>query len=191
MARERRPAVTRAWVALLYSIVLGGGRRVVMADLRDLAATLGFARPRTLLASGNLIFEADAPDARAVEAALEPAFATAFGRAIDIVVRDAAAWPRLMAGNPFPEAAAREPARVAVRVMRAPAGREVAERLEPFRDRGERLALVDGDIWVHMPNGFAASRLSAAITPARAGGAGTFRNWNTVRKIGAALELSG
>ena len=70
----------RTWVALLYSIVLGPGRRVVMADLRALAGELGFERPRTLLATGNLIFEAEAADARAVEARLEPAFAARFGK---------------------------------------------------------------------------------------------------------------
>ena len=178
--------MTRTWVALLYSIVLAPGRRVVMADLRALAGELGLAEPRTLLATGNLVFAGDG-EARALEARLERAFAARFGRHVDIIIRDAAAWPRLMAGNPFPEASEREPARVAVRVMRAPAGADVAARLAPYCAVGERIAVVDGDLWVHLPNGIGASRLSGAITPARAGGAGTFRNWNTVRRIGSLL----
>jgi uncharacterized protein (DUF1697 family) len=179
--------MTRIWVALLYSIVLGPGRRVRNDELAALAAELGYRRPRTLLASGNLIFEADAPDERAVEARLEPAFAARLGRPIDIIVRAGDRWPALMRGNPFPDAAEREPSRVAVRIMRDPAGPEVTERLAPYRGEGEGLALVDGDIWVHLPNGSAGSRLASAITPDRAGGAGTFRNWNTVRKIDAAV----
>jgi uncharacterized protein (DUF1697 family) len=179
--------MSRTWVALLYSIVLGPGRRVVMADLRALAERLGYARPRTLLATGNLIFEAAAADARAVEARLEPAFAAAFGRPIDIIVRAAPGWERLIRGNPFPEESERHPARVSVRVMRTGIGPEVAARLEPYRAEGERLAVVGGDLWLSLPHGVAGSRLAAAVTPARAGGAGTFRNWNTVRRIGAAL----
>ena len=179
--------MTRTWVALLYSIILGPARRVRNDELAALAADLGYRRPRTLLASGNLIFEADAPDERAVEAMLEPAFAARLGRPVDIIVRAGDRWPALVRGNPFPEAAAREPSRVAVRIMRDPAGPQVAERLAPYRAEGERLALIDGDIWVHLPNGSAGSRLASAITPARAGGAGTFRNWNTVRKIGAVV----
>ncbi|HET9067689.1 MAG TPA: DUF1697 domain-containing protein, partial [Amaricoccus sp.] len=178
--------MSRPYVALLYSIVLGPGRRVVMADLRALAEDLGFRRPRTLLASGNLLFEAEAEadgGEREIEARLEPAFADRFGRAIDIIVRAGADWPRLMAGNPFPEAAAREPARVAVRVMRAPADAAAVERLTPRLGPGERLAVVGGDLWVHVPQGFAPSRLPGAITPRREG-VGTFRNWNTVRRIG-------
>jgi uncharacterized protein (DUF1697 family) len=71
--------VTRRWVALLYSVVLPGGR-LAMADLRDLAAGLGLGAPRTLLATGNLLFEADAADAAELEARLEPAFAARFGK---------------------------------------------------------------------------------------------------------------
>lgn len=178
--------MSRTWVALLYSIVLGPGRRVVMRELRDVAGGLGFGDPRTLLASGNLIFEADG-GARELEARLEPAFAGHFGRHVDIILRDGADWPRLMAGNPFPEAAARDPARLAVRVMRAPLDPAMPEAFRRYMAAGDRMAVVDGDLWLHLPGGFGTSRLAGALTPARAGGAGTFRNWNTVRRIGAAL----
>ena len=182
--------MSRQWVALLYSVAVAPGRRVRNEELVALAEGLGFTRPRTLLATGNLIFEAAAADARAVEAALEPAFAARLGRPVDIIVRAGDRWPALVRGNPFPGAAERSPARVSVRVMRAPADAAVLERLEPYRTEGERVALVDGDLWVNLPHGTAGSRLAAAITPARAGGAGTFRNWNTVRKIGDALGRS-
>ncbi|HRO11347.1 DUF1697 domain-containing protein [Amaricoccus sp.] len=177
--------MSRPFVALLYSISIAEGRRLVMADLRDLAADLGLERPRTLLATGNLLFEAEG-DARAIEARLEPAFAERFGRAVSIIVRDGTGWPRLMAANPFPEAAEREPARVAVRVMRTPADAAAVARLSPYLAPGERLAVAGGDLWVHLPDGFAPSRLPGAITPRREG-IGTFRNWNTVKRIGAAL----
>jgi uncharacterized protein (DUF1697 family) len=181
-------AAARTWVALLYSIVLAPKRRVIMADLRELARELGYAAPRTLLASGNLIFEAEAEDARGIEARLEPAFAERFGRAIEIIVRDGAEWERLVDGNPFPEAAERAPSRVWARVMRAPVDAGLLERLEPYRAAEEKVAVVGGDLWVFLPDGAAGSRLASAMTPARTGGAGTFRNWNTLRKIAAALD---
>ena len=73
-----------------------------MAELRALAEELGFERPRTLLATGNLVIEADEADPRAVEARLEPAFAARFGRHIDIIVRPGAEWPRLLRRQPVP-----------------------------------------------------------------------------------------
>lgn len=175
-----------AWVALLYSIILTPNRRVVMADLREMAEAIGLKRPRTLLATGNLIFDADGT-ATELEVRLEAAFAARFGRHVDIIVRPGAGWADFLAGNPFPEASAREPDRVAVRVMRRPLASDVLHLLEPYRSEREQLAVVAGDLWAHFPHGQGPSRLSGAITPARAGGPGTFRNCNTVTKIGKLL----
>lgn len=175
-------------VALLYSIVLGPGRRVIMAELRALAAELGFAAPQTLHASGNLILDAETEDPREVEARLEPGFAARFGKAIPIIVRRGDAWPRLVAGCPFPEAAASMPSRVAVRVMRAPLAGGAETTFDRYRVPGEELRVVDGDLWGLFPHGQGNSKLAAALTPARTGGVGTFRNWNTVRKIDALLR---
>ncbi|HTO32673.1 MAG TPA: DUF1697 domain-containing protein, partial [Pararhizobium sp.] len=109
-----------AFVALLHSIILGPGRRVVMADLRDTCEKIGFQSPRTLVATGNIVFEADHETAAAVEADLEKAFRDDFGKHVDIIVRTADDWRALAAGNPFPEAARDEAQNVIVRVMRTP-----------------------------------------------------------------------
>lgn len=180
--------VSRSWVALLHTVVLGPGRRVVMADLRALAADLGFAEPRTLLATGNLIFRAEAADAAAVEARLEPAFAAAFGKAVTIIVREGADWPGLLSSNPFRREAESDPAHVVARVMRAPLDAAAPERFEAYLSGDEALAVVGGDLWGYFPHGIGTSKLAAALTPARTGGAGTFRNWNTIRRIGEALD---
>lgn len=171
------------YVALLYSIVLGPGRRVVMSDLRDMAAELGLSDPRTLVATGNLVFQSDKSICE-LERELEAAFAKKFGKHVDIIVRDAAGWTRLVAANPFVEAAACEPDQVAVRVMREPVSAAVIDRLRLLAAPGERLEAVDGDIWLHFSRSAGTSRLLGALTPKRAGGVGTSRNWNTVRRLG-------
>lgn len=176
-----------AWVALLYSVVLGPGRRVDGAGLRAMAADdLGLAAPRTLAATGNLVFEGAGP-ADALETRLEAVFAARFGRRVAIFVRDAPAWRRLVAGNPFlPEADAR-PAAAHVRVMRVPPIPEALDRLEAARAGAERVALVDGDLWLWLPDGFARSRLACAAGAPWAG-TGTFRNWNTARGLARLLD---
>ncbi len=44
-------------IALVRAINVGGRNLVAMSDLRDLLGALGFADARSLLQSGNLIFE--------------------------------------------------------------------------------------------------------------------------------------
>ncbi|MCD7060057.1 DUF1697 domain-containing protein [Pelagibacterium xiamenense] len=174
------------YVALLYSIVLGEGKRLTMAPLREMFAELGYSSAETLLATGNVIFESAEADPRAIEARLETAFAGRFGKAVAFIVRSDADWQRLAEGNPLPEASAASPAQVAVRVMRAPVSKDARALLEARVRPGESLRFVDGDIWVHIPDGISTSALASVMTNARIG-VGTSRNWNTVRKIAERL----
>ena len=89
------------YVALLHSIVLGAGKRLIMADLRALAEELGFTDCRTLVATGNLVFRAEAAPVREIEDRLERAFEDRFGKHVDILVRSGGDWLKLAADNPF------------------------------------------------------------------------------------------
>ena len=49
------------YVALLRGINVGGKNKVVMSELRELIAAVGYTNVRTYINSGNLLFEAEAP----------------------------------------------------------------------------------------------------------------------------------
>ncbi|TIM37077.1 MAG: DUF1697 domain-containing protein [Mesorhizobium sp.] len=169
-------------VALLYSIVLGEGRRVVMSDLRAMTEGLGLNNPRTLVATGNLVFETKETEIAALERRLETAFQKTFGRHVDIIVRRADDWLKLAAGNPFPAESAAAADQVAVRVMRKPVPAEAVAALEAYIGKDERMQAVGGDIWIFFSRETPSSRLVAAISHKRLG-IGTSRNWNTVHKL--------
>ncbi|OBZ96409.1 hypothetical protein ADU59_08750 [Pararhizobium polonicum] len=175
------------YIALLHSIVLGAGRRVVMADLRATAERIGFRSPRTLVATGNLVFEADTENVADVEKALEQAFAADFGKHVDIIARNAGEWRRLAAGNPFPDAGVVEAANIVVRVMRTPLSMDVLPDLQRRCRDGEKIHIVNGDLWIHFPGKPSTSKLLSALTSRRLG-PGTLRNWNTVRGLTAMIE---
>lgn len=178
----------RTYIALLYSIVLTPQRRVVMVDLKAMAEGLGFTNTRTLAASGNLVFEAPEMPISELENQLEAAFPDAFGRHVDIIVRDAAGWPAFAAGNPFPQESAETADQVAVRVMRQPVPAAALDVLESYVAPDEKIALVNGDIWVVFSRERPNSRLLGAVGHKRLG-IGTSRNWNTVRKLAEMVEL--
>ena len=172
-------------VALLHSIVLSPGRRVVMAELRAMVERLGFGNPRTLVSTGNLVFDADAVvDAGEIKAVLEAGFRRHFGRPVDILVRSADDWRRLAAGNPF---AASDGRHVTVRVMRAPLQQAAFERLCAVAAPGLRLALVDGDPWIDFSGAPDETRLAGHLTTKKLG-IGTLRNANTVNGLCAMLD---
>jgi uncharacterized protein (DUF1697 family) len=174
------------YVALLYSISLPSGR-LRMDDWRAVLAGAGMANVRTLIATGNAVFETDARSVGAVEHRLEDAFERAFGRRIDTIVRSAPAWRRLVAGNPFPDESAEAGDRVAARVMRRPLAAEVVDGLAPYATAGEQVRVVDGDLWISFAAPPNPSRLLPALTTRRLG-VGTIRNWNTLRRLGEMLK---
>lgn len=176
----------KSHVALLYSIIVGERRRVVMTDLRAMAERLGYREVRTLVATGNLLFDAPEKPLAEVEQELESAFVATFGRHVDIIVRSADDWLKLAAANPFPAESNEDPARVHVRVMRAPLARDVLDGLQRYCAKGERLQIVGGDLWTDFRGKASDSKLLGALTTKRLG-VGTLRNWNTVQRLRAML----
>ena len=69
---------------------VGGTGKLPMAELTALCAAAGFARVRTYIASGNVVFASDLGEAQA-RAALEERRLAHTGRAVGVLVRSAAA----------------------------------------------------------------------------------------------------
>ena len=179
--------MSETYVALLYSIGVGEGRRLIMADWRSMMADLGFQNARTLNATGNGIFESRGATVRELETQLEDAFERRFGRRVDTIVCAAASFRRLVASNPFPQESERDGSRVVVRIMRKPIGDDSTTALNRYLTRGERPRVVQGNLWVCFEDDSNRSRIMSVLASKRLG-IGTVRNWNTVRRINEMLE---
>lgn len=171
-----------AYVALLHSVVLSPGRRMAMSDLRAMAENLGYRDPRTLVATGNLVFHAAGEAVGTLEAELEAAFERRFGKHVDIIVRTGVDWLRVAERNPYLDGRASE---VILRAMRRPLEPSAVDDLQRHR-RSERIAVVEGDLWVDFAGRPSESKLLPALTTRRLG-VGTLRNWNTVRGLAEML----
>jgi uncharacterized protein (DUF1697 family) len=168
------------YAALLHSIILGPGKRVVMADLRALAEAAGFQNPRTLGATGNLLVDSDGElKTSDIETRLERAIEHRFGKHIDVIARTAGDWLNLAASNPFSAESGRGGSLVIVRAMRTPLPPNAAKALDPWRERQEKIEVVNGDLWIAFAARPSQSRLLSRLTVKHLG-VGTLRNWNTV-----------
>ena len=163
-----------AYVALLRAVNVGGTGKLPMRELAAMCEAAGFARVRTYIASGNVVFASDADEA-GVRAALEARLAAYAGKPVGVLVRTAAEMAAVLAANPFPDAA---PNRTVAIFLDA---RPPADALDHARHRTtERLALGAREVYVAYDDAMAGSRLAI---PAAA--RGTARNLNTVAKLAA------
>jgi uncharacterized protein (DUF1697 family) len=172
-------------LAFLRGINVGGHKPVAMADLRALLADLGFEDPRSLLQTGNLVFRGGTRRGESLERYLEAEAGARFGLQAPWMVRTAAEWKAVVARNPFPEAAERDPAHLVVVCLKAAPGREAVEALQAAIT-GPELVRADGrQAYIVYPDGIGTSRLTNALIEKRLGTRGTARNWNTVLKLDA------
>ena len=174
------------YIALLKGINVGGHRRIAMADLKAALGEAGFDNVRTVLASGNVVLETPAAPAAALERRLETALSDALGVTTDFMVRDADEWSAMIAANPFPDVAEREPGRLLVLVMKTRPDQAKTEAYLATYDGPERVEFVGREIFIHYPDGQGASRLALPRL-----GNGTGRNWSTVMKTGRARRRLG
>ena len=170
-------------IALLRAVNVGGTGKLPMADLRTLAAELGFRNPRTLLASGNLVFEA--PAAPAPGPVLQSALETSQGVKSDVILRSPEAWAAMIAANPFPELAEDRPNALLAMPLGATPAPGAIEALEAAIPGRESVALVGDDLFVAYRDGMGTSKLANALIERKLGVRGTGRNWNTVLKLAA------
>ena len=173
-------------VGLLRAVNLAGVNRVGMADLRDLLARLGLENGKTLLQSGNVVFRCDARSANELESLLEQETRKRLGVPTDWFVRTAAEWKRIVAANPFPAEAKRDPGHLLLVCLKEAPGRASVAALQSAIPGREVVRAAGGrHVYAYYPDGVGRSRLSAALMEKKLGTRGTARNWNTVLKLGA------
>jgi len=175
------------YIALLFSIGIGNGQRLVMAEWCSMMEELGLQNPRTLIATGNAIFECHGTNIQELEVQLENAFERRFGRRVDTIICSAESFRRLSTTNPFLKEAKQDGSRVMVRVMRKPLRSDFADSLRRYLTRGESVKIVDGNLWVRFKDEPNRSGIVRVLGSKRLG-VGTVRNWNTVRRLNEMLE---
>jgi uncharacterized protein (DUF1697 family) len=170
-------------VALLRAINVAAQRKVPMADLRALAAELGLGNPRTLIASGNLVFDSEEKPP-VLEAVLEEGLKQRFGFSVDVMVRSAEQWADYCAANPFPEESELKPNFLLLYVGKEAADDVAVGALRARADADEKVARAHDALWIYFANGGGRSKLSGGPRP----GLWTGRNWRTALKIRDMLE---
>ncbi len=156
-----------------------------MADLRDLLTQLGFGDARSLLQSGNLVFRGVATTSGRLERLLEAEAKKRLDLETTFFVRTAEEWKDIVARNPFPKEAERDPAHLVVVFLKDAPDAERVKALESAIAGPEIVRAHGTEAYIVYPAGIGESRLTNTLIEKKLGTRGTGRNWNTVLKLGA------
>jgi uncharacterized protein (DUF1697 family) len=174
-----------AAVALLRGINVGGNNLLPMNALTEIFAAAGCHAIQTYIQSGNIVFRSPAIDA--VAPAVRAAIAARFGFNVPVIIRSAAEIARCIAACPFTKIAT-DPASLHVMFLEDPPAPTLIAALDPERSPPDRFAVIGRDLYLHLPNGAARTKLTNAYFDARLKTVSTQRNWRTVLTLAEMLE---
>ncbi len=158
---------------------------LAMGDLRTLLESLGFARAKSLLQSGNLVFRSGRRTGAALERLLEIETAKRLKVTADYFVRAADEWESIVARNPFPNEAASNSSHLVVTFLKsAPQAKDI-EALRAAIKGPEVVRAAGKQVYIVYPAGIGRSKLTSTLIEQMLGSRGTGRNWNTVVKLAA------
>jgi len=175
-----------AHIALLRGINVGGKNMLPMKDLARLFTDAGAKDVRTYIQSGNVVFEA-AADPRTIANKVAAAIEKRYGFRSPVIVRSAEEWRNAIRANPFEPKVPDKKSLHVYFLAEAPEARAIA-RLDPARSAPDAFHVVNREIYLHLPNGMARTKLTNAYFDSKLNTISTARNWATVLKLAEMME---
>ncbi|HEV7839676.1 MAG TPA: DUF1697 domain-containing protein [Gemmatimonadaceae bacterium] len=167
--------------AFLRGINVGGNKKVAMSALKVFFEDLGFTGVKTLLQSGNVVFRGKSKSDAQLETLLGKEAQKRLNLECDFFVRTPEDLERVIANNPFPREAERDPSHLIVLFLKTEAEQKHIDDLAAAIVGPERVEGVGRETYVYYGEGMGRSRLTNAVIEKRIGRA-TGRNWNTIGK---------
>jgi uncharacterized protein (DUF1697 family) len=178
------------YIAFLRAINVGG-HTVKMEYLRTLIEALGFSKVETFIASGNVIFESPATNARSLEKQIEGHLQQALGYAVATFIRSPSELAAIAGYQPFPvlkhEAAKHT---LAVAFLPEPPTDESRQKLMVFRTEVDDFHIHGREIYWLTGARMSDSAFTGALLEKTIGMPATMRNATTVRKLAAKYAAS-
>ena len=169
------------YVALLRGINVGKNKRVAMADLRAAIESLGYENARTLLNSGNALFDSSRALRRDAAEELRMTLEKKTGVSSRFTLRSSDDFAATVKGNPLLDVAD-DHTRLFAAFVTDPADMVKVKPLAKQAWKPEAIALGPNVVYIWCPNGLLESKATVAVGKALGDGV-TIRNWATVMKL--------
>lgn len=172
------------YVAFLRGINVGGHAAITMAGLKAVFEKLGFSNVRTVLASGNVVFEAPLADEKGLRVEIESGLKKAFKRKVHVLLRRRDDLVKLRSAGPFKRIGASPDVQLYVTFLDD--GAKTPAIKIPYATPGNELRIIGAtasEVFsvVSLGKGMGTPELMA-ILEKEFGSDLTTRNWNTVLK---------
>ena len=177
-----------AYAAFLRGINVGGNTLIKMEDLRKAFETMGYHNVKTVLASGNVIFEAPRENTKTLSRKVAIGLQQAFGQDIPVIVRSIDDLREIEARQPFKEIETAPETRLFITFISEDAKRKNSSI--PSKHEGFRILEISGGaVYSALEDGTGPGAVPLMSTIEKEFGRQvTTRSWKTIARI---LKIAG
>jgi len=176
------------YISILRGINVGGFRMIKMEALRQLFADLGFQNCQTYIQSGNVIFQCNKTDQKALEKKIITAINEKFSFEVPVIIIEVDELKQIIANNPFLSDKTKDIAHLHVTFLsEKPEGVNVSKIINGVYQPDEFL-LIDMAIYLYCPNNYSKSKLTNGFFENKLKVTATTRNWKTTIELGSIAE---
>ena len=173
------------YIAILRGINVGGKRKILMADLKELFSEIGFADIQTYIQSGNVIFNTKRKDDN-IEFAnkIEQSIAKNYDFKVPVIVRNVEELNEAISNNPFFQKNDKE--RLHLTFLKEVPETEKLDKIKTYDYSPDKFEIKDKNVFVYCSGKYSDSKLTNKFFESKLKMSATTRNWKTVLKL---LEL--
>jgi uncharacterized protein (DUF1697 family) len=175
------------YVAFLRGINVGGHHKVPMADLRAEMEKLGFEHVKTLLNSGNIVFESDSKDLEKLERTITEHLENVFGFPIPTILRKSELIQKLISSAPFKKIEVTEDTRLYVSFIRQDTQTGLPTPWISEDSSFKIIGIIDKMILSVLDISVTKTPKAMEVLGKHFGSDITTRNWKTIEKVGLKL----
>lgn len=172
------------YIAFLRGINIGSKNKINMAELKQLLENLGFTHVRTLLNSGNAVFDYDMDDISKLETIIEEAIHLQFNLSINVIIRDSNQINSLIAQYPFDLT---DDKNHYITLFKSAITQDQLKKLEESINEAklpdDLFKASDFELFLYLPTGYGRTKLNNSFVEKKSSSIGTTRNLNTLKKL--------
>lgn len=176
------------YISILRGINVGGKRKILMADLKELYQSLGFENIITYIQSGNVIFEAKKKNGQLVFAQkITEAIFKKYGFEVPVIIRSVDEIKNIISINPFLNKDGVQVENLCVTFLSDIPVTENLEKINTYNYSPDLFHIIDDNAFIFVAGKYHQSKLTNNFFEKKLNVSATTRNWKTVKKL---LELS-
>ncbi|MCG9972797.1 DUF1697 domain-containing protein [Christiangramia crocea] len=170
------------YIAILRGINVGGKKKILMKDLKEVFMEIGYFNIQTYVQSGNVIFDSENDiSTTKLEKNIENAIEKANKFKVNVIITTPPRLKKIISNNPFKPKADDLKRNYLVLLKKNPKPEDIGE-LENFHSPDE--FKIDGDhIYVRYSSKYSDSKLNNNFFENKLGVSASTRNWRTILKL--------